>query len=172
MVVKGVLGMIFRFCRRWGWNLLRAFLLLIPTWAWASPASATHMSGGDPDIVAPFAAVGILLIILGLMLRLDMFRLGSRRASHRWGVGGVITGILVILAGAAVAVVQMAGEEPVGGEQSTWLQAAGPLILVGFLSSVAAGLVLWWASRAGQFKDSEALAARVLRFEDDEEGRP
>jgi cbb3-type cytochrome oxidase maturation protein len=159
------------FLRRWMLNLARALLLLIPTWAWAPSVSATHMSGGDPDIVAPFAAVGILLIILGLMLRLDMLHLGGERTSHRLGIGGVIAGILVILAGSAVAVVQVVGEEPVGGQQSTWLQAAGPLILLGFLSSVAAGLVLWWASRSGQFKDSEALAARVLQLEDEDEGR-
>ena len=155
--------------RMFGRSLVRALLTLIPTLAVVSPAYATHMSGGDPDIVAPFAAVGILFIVLGLMLRLDLLHIGTGRTSHRLGSGGVVGGILVILAGAIVAVVQEIGKEPVGGEQNTWLQAAGPLILIGFLSSLAAALVLWWASRSGQFQDSEALAARVLRFEDDEE---
>jgi len=150
-------------------SLARATLFLIPTLAVASPAFATHMSGGDPDIVAPFAAVGILFIVLGLMLRLDLLHLGTMRTSHRLGIGGVVGGILIILAGAVVAVLQEVGQETVGGEQSTWLQAAGPLILIGFLSSLAAGLILWWAARSGQFQDSEALAARVLRFEEDEE---
>ncbi|MCC7353076.1 MAG: cbb3-type cytochrome oxidase assembly protein CcoS [Anaerolineae bacterium] len=102
------------------------------------------------------------------MLRLDLLHLGTVRTSHRLGNVGVVSGILVILAGAVVAVVQEISGEPGSGEQSTWLQAAGPLILVGFLSSLAAALVLWWAARSGQFQDSEALAARVLRFEDDE----
>ncbi len=157
------------YLRTFGRSLARALLFLIPTLAVASPAFATHMSGGDPDIVAPFAAVGILFIVLGLMLRLDLLHLGTMRTSHRLGIGGVIGGVLIILAGAVVAAVQEVGQEAAGGEQSTWLQAAGPLILIGFLSSLAAALVLWWASRTGQFEDSEALAARVLRFEDDEE---
>jgi cbb3-type cytochrome oxidase maturation protein len=149
-------------------SIIRAALFQLPLLGLATPALASHLSGGEPDIIAPFAAVGILLILLGLMLRFDLIRWRTPAVAHRLGILAIAGGIMVVLIGAAVAG-RIAAREVVGGLQSTWLQVILPLVIVAAASTVAALMVLWWGKRSGQFDNPEALARRVLDFEEDEE---
>lgn len=72
--------------------LLAALLL-----AWPAPALASHPTSTPPDIVALPAAIGILLVMAGILWSLGLAPF--KRAGVRGGVALVAAGILVTLLG-------------------------------------------------------------------------
>jgi len=152
----------------WGVSVLLTGLMVVPS------ASASHLSGGEPDLLAVFAGIGLVLAFVGILHLLDLGFVHGRRA-RRLGWALVASSIMVVIAGAVVIIWQQAADRAAHLAEGTvpdtppdfWIQSILPLIGVALVATLGAATAIWWASRTGQFSDAEDIKYRMLRDDDD-----
>jgi cbb3-type cytochrome oxidase maturation protein len=152
----------------WGVSALLMCLMVVPS------ASASHLSGGEPDLLAVFAGVGLVLAFVGILHLLDLGLIHGKRA-RKLGWALVALSVMVVLAGAVVIIWQQAADRATHLAEGTvpdtppdfWIQSILPLIGVALVASLGAVTAIWWASRTGQFSDAEDIKYRMLRDDDD-----
>jgi len=151
----------------WGLAALLACASLV------SPARASHLSGGEPDLLAVFAGIGLVLAFVGILHLLDLgFVHGERARKLGWVL--VALSITVVIAGAVVIIWQQAADRAAHLAEGTvpdtppdfWIQSILPLIGVALVASLGAATAIWWASRTGQFDEAEDIKYRMLRGDD------
>jgi len=152
----------------WGVSALLMCLMVVPS------ASASHLSGGEPDLLAVFAGIGLVLAFVGILHLLDLgFIHGKRGRKLGWAL--VALSVVVVLAGAVVIIWRQAADRAAHLAEGTipdtppdfWIQSILPLIGVALVASLGAATAIWWASRTGQFSDAEDIKYRMLRDDDD-----
>ena len=152
----------------WGVLALLMCLMVVPS------ASASHLSGGEPDLLAVFAGIGLMLAFVGILHLLDLgFIHGQRGRKLGWAL--VALSVLVVVAGAVVIIWQQAADRAAHLAEGTvpdtppdfWIQSILPLIGVALVATLGAVTAIWWASRTGQFSDAEDIKYRMLRDDDD-----
>jgi nitrogen fixation-related uncharacterized protein len=148
--------------------VLLACVSLVPT------AYASHLSGGEPDLIAVVAGIGLTLAFVGILHLLDLGLVhGERGRKLGWTL--VALSILVVIAGAAYIIWQQAADRAAHLAEGTlpdtppdfWLQSILPLIGVAVIASLGAAAAIWWASRTGQFSEAEDIKYRMLREDED-----
>jgi len=151
----------------WGVSALLMCLMVVPS------ASASHLSGGEPDLLAVFAGIGLVLAFVGILHLLDLgFIHGKRGRKLGWAL--VALSVVVVLAGAVVIIWRQAADRAAHLAEGTipdtppdfWIQSILPLIGVALVASLGAGAAIWWASRTGQFSEAEDIKYRMLRDDD------
>ena len=137
-------------------------------------ASASHLSGGEPDLLAVFAGIGLVLAFVGILHLLDLgFVHGARGGKLGWAL--VASSIVVVIAGAVVIIWRQAADRAAHLAEGTvpdtppdfWIKSILPLIGVALIASLSAAAAIWWASRAGQFSEAEDVKYRMLQDDDD-----
>jgi nitrogen fixation-related uncharacterized protein len=148
--------------------------LLLACLALAPSASASHLSGGEPDLLAVFAGIGLVLAFVGILHLLDLGMVhGERGRKLGWAL--VALSILVVIAGAVVIVWREAADRAAHLAEGTvpdtppnfWIKSILPLIGVALVASLGAAAAIWWASHTGQFSEAEDIKYRMLRDDDD-----
>ena len=147
-------------------GILLACLSIVPA------ASASHLSGGEPDLIALIAGVGLVLAFIGILHLLDLGLVhGGRGRKLGWIL--VAASLVVVLAGAVFIVWQQATDQAAHADQATsatppdfWIKSILPLIGVAVIASLGAAAAIWWASRTGQFSEAEDIKYRMLRDDD------
>jgi nitrogen fixation-related uncharacterized protein len=150
----------------WGIAAALVCLAIVPT------AFASHLSGGEPDLIALVAGVGLVLAFVGILHLLDLGLVhGGRGRKLGWML--IASSLLVVLAGAAFIIWQQAADRAAHADQvvSTtppdfWIKSILPLIGVAVIASFGAAAAIWWASRTGQFSEAEDIKYRMLRDDD------
>jgi cbb3-type cytochrome oxidase maturation protein len=136
-------------------------------------ALASHLSGGEPDLLAVFAGIGLVLAFAGILHLLDLGRVhGERGRKLGWVL--VALSVVVVVAGAVVIILQQAADRAAHLAEGTvpdtppdfWIQSILPLIGVALIASLGAATAIWWASRTGQFDEAEDVKYRMLRDDD------
>ena len=160
----------FTCCRdiAWGVSALLICLMVVPS------ASASHLSGGEPDLLAVFAGIGLVLAFVGILHLLDLGFIHGKRARKLGGVL-VASSVIVVIAGAVVIIWLQAADRATHLAEGTvpdtppdfWIQSILPLIGVALVASLGAATAIWWASRTGQFSGAEDIKYRMLRDDDD-----
>src|SRR5512137_2065271 len=79
----------------WGVSALLMCLIVVPS------ASASHLSGGEPDLLAVFAGIGLVLAFVGILHLLDLGLAHGKRA-RKLGWALVASSVIVVIAGAVV----------------------------------------------------------------------
>lgn len=141
-------------------------------------AHASHLSGGEPDLLAVFAGVGLVLAFVGILHLLDLGLVhGSRGRKVGWTLVGL--SVAVVIAGAvtiiwiqaadyaAHAADRAAHPEAAATPPDFWLKTILPLIGVAVIASLGAATAVWWASRSGQFEKAEDIKYRMLHDDDE-----
>ncbi len=146
--------------------VLLALLVIVP------PAHASHLSGGEPDLIALVAGIGLVLAFVGILHLLDLGLVHGRRG-RKLGWALVASSLLVVLAGAAFIIWLQAADRAAHAVKvvSTtppdfWIKSILPLIGVAVIASLGAAAAIWWASRTGQFSEAEDIKYRMLRDDD------
>jgi cbb3-type cytochrome oxidase maturation protein len=140
-------------------------LALVPS------AHASHLSGGEPDLLAVFAGVGLVLAFVGILHLLDLGVVHGPRG-RKWGWVLVGLSIAVVIAGAVTIIWIQAADRAAHPETATaappdfWIESILPLIAVAVIASLGAATAIWWASRSGQFENAEDIKYRMLRDDD------
>jgi nitrogen fixation-related uncharacterized protein len=138
------------------------------------PAGASHLSGGEPDLLALFAGIGLVLAFVGILHLLDLgFVHGERGRKLGWML--VVLSIVVVIAGTVVIIWQQAADRAAHLAEGTvpdtppdfWIKSILPLIGVALVASVGAAIAIWRASRSGQFSEAEDVKYRMLRDDDE-----
>jgi cbb3-type cytochrome oxidase maturation protein len=136
-------------------------------------AFASHISGGEPDLLAVFAGIGLVLAFIGILHLLDLGRVhGERGRKLGWVL--VALSVIVVVAGAVVIILQQAADRAAHLAEGTvpdtppdfWIQSILPLIGVALIASLGAATAIWWASRTGQFDEAEDIKYRMLHDDD------
>jgi len=131
----------------------------------------SHQSGGEPDVLAVFAGIGLVLAFVGILQILDLgWRRGPTGQKIGWAL--IAASVVVVIVGAVVVVQQeaarLAHEAEHGAIVDTpadfWIKAILPFMAIAVVSTLGAILAYWWARRSGQF--SEAEEAKYLVFDD------
>lgn len=139
---------------------------------------ASHLSGGEPDLLAVFAGIGLVLAFVGILHLLDLgFVHGARGRKLGWTL--VALSIIVVIAGAVVIVWREAADRAAhlaeGIAPDTppdfWIKSILPLIGVALVASLGVAAAIWWASRTGQFSEAEDIKYRMLRDDDEDAKR-
>ena len=152
----------------WVVAFLLACLAIVPS------ASASHLSGGEPDLLAVFAGIGLVLAFVGILHLLDLGLVhGERGRKLGWAL--VASSILVVIAGAVVIIWQQAADRAAHLAEGTapdtppdfWIKSILPLIGVALIASLGAATAIWWASRTGQFSEAEDIKYRMLQDDED-----
>ena len=152
----------------WGVLALLICLMVVPS------ASASHLSGGEPDLLAVFAGIGLVLAFAGILHLLDLgFIHGERARKLGWAL--VASSIMAVIAGAVVIIWLQAADRATHLAEGTvpdtppdfWIQSILPLIGVALVASLGAATAIWWASRTGQFSDAEDIKYKMLRDDDE-----
>jgi cbb3-type cytochrome oxidase maturation protein len=141
-------------------------------------AHASHLSGGEPDLLAVFAGVGLVLAFVGILHLLDLGWVhGARGRKVGWTLVGL--SVAVVIAGAvtiiwiqaadyaAHAADRAAHPEAAATPPDFWLKTILPLIGVAVIASLGAATAVWWASRSGQFEKAEDIKYRMLHDDDE-----
>jgi len=137
-------------------------------------ASASHLSGGEPDLLAVFAGIGLVLAFVGILHLLDLGFVHEERG-RKLGWALVALSLLVVIAGAVVIIWQQAADRAAHLAEGTvpdtppdfWIKSILPLIGVALIASLSAAAAIWWASRTGQFSEAEDVKYRMLQDDDD-----
>lgn len=159
---------IVRHAMAWAVVTLLACVSIIPS------ARASHLSGGEPDLLAVFAGIGLVLAFVGILHLLNLgFVHGERGRKLGWAL--VALSVVVVIAGAVVIIWQQAADRAAHLAEGTapdtppdfWIKSILPLVGVALIASLSAATAIWWASRTGQFSDAEDIKYRMLRDDDD-----
>jgi len=160
--------------RKGSWAIVAALtcLVIVPS------ASASHLSGGEPDLLALFAGIGLVLAFVGILHLLDLGVVHGPRG-RKWGWALVGLSIAVVIAGAITIIWIQAADYAAHAADGTahpetattappdfWIKSILPLIGVAVIASLGAATAIWWASRSGQFADAEDIKYRMLRDDD------
>lgn len=139
-------------------STILAFLLL---WA-PRTALASHVSGGENDLMAVYGGVSLVVGFAGLLGMLGLMPRGWRRAGARWGKWALGAGVLILLAGAYHATSVEGVKGPAG--DAAWARLAVQQI-VGTLAAFGLffGGVFYFAKRAGVLDMGEAVKYAMLR---------
>jgi len=160
--------------RKGSWAIVAVLmcLMVVPS------ASASHLSGGEPDLLAVFAGIGLVLAFVGILHLLD---LGVVHGPRGRKLGWVLVGlsVAVVIAGAVTIIWMQAAdyaahtadraahpETATAAPSGFWLESILPLIGVAVIASLGAATAIWWASRSGQFENAEDIKYRMLRDDD------
>ena len=160
--------------RKGSWAIVAVLmcLMVVPS------ASASHLSGGEPDLLAVFAGIGLVLAFVGILHLLD---LGVVHGPRGRKLGWVLVGlsIAVVMAGAVTLIWMQAAdyathaadraahpETATAAPPDFWIESILPLIGVAVIASLGAATAIWWASRSGQFENAEDIKYRMLRDDD------
>jgi cbb3-type cytochrome oxidase maturation protein len=147
-------------------------------------ALPSHLSGGEPDLLALFAGIGLVLAFVGILHLLDLGVVhGPRGRKLGWALVGlsiavVIAGAVTIISIQAADYAAHAADRAAHPETATaapsdfWLKSILPLIGVAVIASLGAATAIWWASRSGQFTDAEDVKYRMLRDDDVDDVKP
>jgi cbb3-type cytochrome oxidase maturation protein len=161
--------------RKGSWAIVAVLMCLMAV----PSASASHLSGGEPDLLALFAGIGLVLAFVGILHLLDLGVVhGPRGRKLGWTLVGL--SIAVVIAGAVTIIwIQAADyaahaadraahpETATAAPPDFWIKSILPLIGVAVIASLGAATAIWWASRSGQFTDAEDVKYRMLRDDDD-----
>jgi len=127
-----------------------------------STASATHMSGGENDLMAAYGGAALLLGFAGLLGMLGLVPRGWQTFGLRWGRWFLAGGLLVLVVGGYHVTTLGTVEETLGDEAFGRLatqQIVGTLaVFVSFW-----GAVYYLAKRAGILNMGESVKYQVMR---------
>ena len=131
-------------------------------WLIPRPVHATHLSGGDNDLMGLYGGAALVLSFLGLMGVLGLAPRGVRTFGRRWGKWSLLAGVVTLLAGAYHVSVLGADVETLGG--SPWGRMAAQQI-VGTLAvfGLFTGGVYIVAKRSGVLDMSEKVKYRIMQ---------
>jgi len=151
-------------------NVAWAFAVVLACLSFVPSAHASHLSGGEPDLLAVFAGIGLVLAFVGILHLLDLGLVHGERGRK---LGWILVGlsIVAVIAGAAVIIWLQAADlaqsqEAAATSPDYWIKSILPLIGVALVASVGAAIAIWWASRSGQFSEAEDVKYRMLRDDD------
>lgn len=135
-----------------------AFLLLLAP----RTALASHLTGGENDLMALYGGVSLVVGFAGLLGMLGLVPRGWRRVGARFGKWALGAGVLILLAGGYHATA-VGGAEGAAGDVA-WArlavqQIAGTLAAFGLFF----GGVYYFAKRAGVLDMGESVKYAMLR---------
>jgi hypothetical protein len=132
-------------------------LLLLP-----GTAMATHLSGGENDLMGLYGGIALVLGFSGLLGLLGLVPKGWRRFGRRWGTWFLAVGLAVLLAGGYQVSVKGRVEETLGGD-AFGRMAAQQIIGVLGVFVLFWGAVYYLAKRSGVLTMGESVKYALLR---------